>query len=272
MTIEKQPPVAKRLRTERTHHGDTVVDEYAWLAEKESADTLGYLQAENAFTDAATAHLSGLRETLFNEIKSRTQETDLSVPARKGGYWYYTRTETGKQYGIQCRRAVLPDEVDPPATGDGRPLAGEEILLDGNVLAGDSEFFALGTFDVSPDGTRLAYSTDFAGDERFVLRVKDLATGETLADEIDGTFYGSAWSADGSTLFYLTVDEAWRPYRVWRHAVGTPGTEDQIVYEEADERFWVGVDLTRSERFILIDAGSKITSEYAGRRRRFGAR
>ncbi|HLL65143.1 MAG TPA: S9 family peptidase [Micromonosporaceae bacterium] len=253
--------MAKRLPTERTHHGDTVVDDYAWLQDKDDPATIDYLKAENAYTEAATGHLAALRETLFEEIKSKTQETDLSVPFRKGGFWYYSRTEEGKQYGIQCRRAVGPDEVDPPATGDGRPLDGEEILLDGNALAGDSEFFALGTFDVSPDGRRLAYSTDFAGDERFVLRIKDLTTGETLPDEVKDTFYGSAWSADGSTLFYLTVDEAWRPNRVWRHAVGTPSTEDQVVYEETDERFWVGVDLTRSERFILIEAGSKITSE-----------
>ncbi|HZN72461.1 MAG TPA: S9 family peptidase, partial [Micromonosporaceae bacterium] len=119
----------------------------------------------------------------------------------------------------------------------------------------------LGTFDVTPDGRRLAYSTDFAGDERFTMRLKDLVTGETLPDEIPNVFYGSAWSADGSTLFYLTVDDAWRPHRVWRHTVGTPAADDVIVYEEPDERFWVGVELTRSEKFILIDVHSKITSE-----------
>ncbi|GIJ52008.1 oligopeptidase B [Virgisporangium aliadipatigenens] len=257
----QQPPVAKTVPAERTHHGDTVVDEYAWLTDKEDPDTIAYLKAENEFTESATAHLAALRDTLFNEIKNRTQETDLSVPTRKGAHWYYTRTEEGKQYGIQCRRAVAPGETAPPATGEGAPLAGEEVLLDGNVLAGDSEFFALGTFDVSPDGTRLAYSTDFAGDERFTLRVKRLDTGEVLADEIPGVFYGSAWSTDGSTLFYLTVDDAWRPHKVWRHTVGTPSSEDVVVYEETDERFWVGVDLTRSEKFILIEAGSKITSE-----------
>ena len=135
------------------------------------------------------------------------------------------------------------------------------MLLDGNALAEGHEFFALGTFDVSPDGRRLAYSTDFAGDERYTLRVRDLDAGRDLDDEIPNTFYGSAWSADGSTLFYLTVDEAWRPHRVWRHVVGTPHDRDQIVYEESDERFWVGVELTRSEKFIVIDVHSKVTSE-----------
>jgi oligopeptidase B len=246
---------------ERQHHGDTVVDEYFWLSDREDPDTIGYLTAENTYTEAVTGHLAPLRETVFNEIKSRTQETDLSVPARKGGHWYYTRTVEGQQYGIHCRRAVRPGEVDPPATGDGQPMVDEEILLDGNALAEGHEFFALGTFDISPDGRWLAYSTDFAGDERFTLRVKDLSTGEVLADEVPNTFYGSAWSADASALFYLTVDDAWRPYRVWRHAMGSAASTDQIVYEEPDERFWVGVELTRSERFILIDISSKVTSE-----------
>ncbi|MFV2022652.1 S9 family peptidase [Micromonospora sp. LOL_023] len=255
------PPAAKRVPTERTHHGDTVVDEYAWLAVKDDPDTIAYLQAENAYTEGATAHLAALRETLFDETKRRTQETDLSVPTRKGGYWYYTRTVEGRQYGIQCRRQVRPDETDPPATTDGTPPDGEEILLDGNALAEGHDFFALGTFDVSADGRWLAYSTDFSGDERFTLRIKDLATGEVLPDEVPSTFYGTAWSADGSALFYLTVDDAWRPYRVWRHQVGTAAADDVVVYQEDDERFWVGVELTRSERFILIDAHSKTTSE-----------
>ena len=254
-------PIARRVPTERTHHGDTVIDEYAWLAAKDDPETIAYLKAENAYTEHRTAGLAGLRETLFTETKTRTQETDLSVPTRKGGYWYYTRTVEGQQYGIHCRRAVRDGETDPPMPADGAPLEGEEILLDGNALAEGHDFFALGTFDVSPDGRWLAYSTDFSGDERFTLRVKDLRTGEVLADEVPGTFYGTAWSADGSTLFYLTVDEAWRPYRVWRHTVGTPASQDQLVYEERDERFWVGVGLTRSERFIVIDAHSKITSE-----------
>ena len=254
-------PVAKRVPTERTHHGDTFIDEYAWLAHKDDPETIAHLTAENAYTEASTAHLAALRETLFTETKQRTQETDLSVPARKGDCWYYVRTVEGQQYGIRCRRAVRDGETDPPMPADGAPLDGEEILLDSNVVAEGHDFFALGTFDVSPDGRWLAYSTDFAGDERFTLRVKDLQTGEVLPDEVPDTFYGSAWSADGSTLFYLTVDDAWRPNRVWRHVVGTPASEDVVVYEEPDERFWVGVELTRSEKFILIDIHSKMTSE-----------
>src|SRR5215467_9833066 len=214
MTTNASAPVAKRVPTTRTHHGFTVTDDYAWLADKKDPDTVAYLTAENEYAESRTAHLAGLRETLFQEIKTRTQETDLSVPTRKGGYWYYTRTVEGKQYGIHCRRAVAPNETAPPSTSDGSPLPGEEILLDENLEAGGSDFFALGTFDVSPDGSLLAYSVDLEGDERFTLRVKDLRTGSLLPDTKERIGYGSAWSADGSTVFYLIVDEMWRPHQV----------------------------------------------------------
>ncbi len=254
-------PAAPRIPAERIHHGDVVTDEYAWLADKENPRTIAFLEAENAYTEAMTARQQALRGTIFDEIKARTRETDLSVPARKGGWWYYSRTVAGQQYSLHCRRSVRPGEVRPPMTEDGGPLDGEDVLLDGNELAAGSQFFSLGTFDVSPDGRLLAYSTDFTGDERFTMRVRDLVSGETAADEIPGTFYGSAWSADGSTLFYVTVDDAWRPYRVWRHLIGTPAHDDVLVFEEPDERFWVSVGLTRSEQFLVISSSSKLTSE-----------
>ncbi|SIN29565.1 oligopeptidase B [Micromonospora cremea] len=261
VTTETAPPTAKRVPAERTHHGDTVVDEYAWLAAKDDPETIAYLTAENAYTEERTAHLAALRADLYEEIRQRTRETDLTVPTRKGGHWYYTRTVEGQQYGVHCRRAVRDSETDPPVSADGAPLDGEEVLLDGNLLAEGHDFFSLGAFDVSPDGRWLAYSTDFSGDERFTLRVKDLTTGELLPDEIPGTFYGTAWSTDASVLFYVTVDDAWRPNRVWRHTVGSAAADDVVVQQEDDERFWVGVELTRSEKFILIDIHSKITSE-----------
>jgi oligopeptidase B len=254
-------PVARRNPTERTHHGDTFTDDYAWLADKDSPETIAYLEAENAYTEAVTAGQAALREAIFGEIKARTQETDLSVPTRKGNWWYYARTMAGKQYAVHCRREVRPGDSSPPMTLDGAPLDGEEVLLDGNELAGDGEFFSLGMLATSPDGRLLAYSTDFAGSERFTVRIKDLATGTVLPDEIPDTFYGCAWSLDGSALFYLTVDDAWRPYRVSRHLVGSPAADDVIVFEEPDERFWVGVGLTRSERYVQISVGSKLTSE-----------
>src|SRR5215470_13055112 len=173
------PPVAPRIRTERTYHGDTVIDDYAWLADKDNPETIAYLEAENAYTDAMTAGQAGLRETIFGEIKGRTKETDLSVPARKGNWWYYTRTVEGKQYPLNCRSAALPGQPAPPSVDGDGPLPGEEVLLDCNELAADAAFFSLGAFSVSPDGRRLAYSTDFAGAERYTLRVKDLETGET---------------------------------------------------------------------------------------------
>ncbi len=260
-TERTEAPAAKRIPAERTHHSDTFVDEYAWLADKENPDTIAFLEAENAYTEAMTAGQAGLRETIFGEIKGRTKETDLSVPSRKRGWWYYARTVQGQQYAVHCRRAARGDDERPPMTQDGSPLDGEEILLDGNELAGDKPYLSLGEFSVSPDGTRLAYSTDYAGDERYTLRVKDLVTGEIAADEIPDTYYGSAWSRDGSALFYVTVDDAWRPYRIWRHLIGTPVAQDTMVFEETDERFFAGVWLTRSERYLVISTSSKLTSE-----------
>ncbi len=256
------PPVAKQVPFERVHHGDTVIDNYAWLADPKDPETIGYLEAENAYTSAMTAGLEDLRTAIFGEIKARTQETDLSVPVRKGGWWRYARTVEGQQYAIHCRRRVLDGETAPPLPEDGKPLDGEEVLLDGNELAAGAGFFSLGVLSVSPDQALLAYSTDFSGDERFTLRVKDLASGRTLPDEIPDTFYGCAWSLDGTALFYVTVDEAWRPYRVWRHLVGTPASADVLVFEEADERFWVGVGLSRSERYLYIRTASVLTSEW----------
>jgi oligopeptidase B len=259
--LSEEPPTAKQVPSERTYHGDTVIDEYAWLADKDDPDTIAYLKAENAYTEAATAGLAPLRDQIFAEIKARTQESDLSVPVRKGGWWHYSRTVEGQQYAVYCRREVRTGEVIPPVSADGQPLPGEEVLLDGNELAAGHDFFDLGAFRASPDQRWLAYSTDFTGNERFTLRIKDLATGDLLPDEIPDTYAGCAWSLDGSTVFYVTVDAAWRPYRVWRHRIGTPASQDAIVFEEADERFHVYVSLTRSERFLVIRSASELTSE-----------
>jgi oligopeptidase B len=259
-TVATDPPAARRVPSERTFHGDTFVDDYAWLGDKDDPATIAFLTAQNAYTDAMTAGQAGLREAIFGEIKARTQETDLTVPSRRGGWWYYTRTVEGKQYSVHCRRAVRPEDPGPPMT-EGEPLDGEQVILDGNELAGDAAFFSLGAFSVSPDGRLLAYSTDFAGSERFTLRIKNLETGQTAPDEIPDTFYGAAWSADGSALFYLTVDNAWRPYRVWRHLTGMPAADDVLVFEEPDERFRVGIRLSRSERYLILTADSTLTSE-----------
>ncbi|MGH2929422.1 MAG: oligopeptidase B, partial [Solirubrobacteraceae bacterium] len=251
------PPIAKQVPTERTHHGDTVIDPYAWLADPKNPEVIAYLEEENRYTDARTAGLGGLRSAVFDEIKARTKETDLSVPVRKGNWWRYSRTVEGQQYSIACRRLVRDGEVMPPMPEEGKPLDGEEVLLDGNELAAGASFFSLGALAVSPDGKRLAYSTDFSGDERYTLRVKDLSSGEVLPDEVPNTHYGAAWSLDGSVLFYVTVDDAWRPCRVWRHVIGTPTADDTLVFEESDEKFWLGVGTSRDDRWLIIHTSSK---------------
>ncbi|ROS73401.1 S9 family peptidase [Cellulomonas sp. PhB143] len=255
------PPVADRRPTARSHHGHEVTDPYEWLREKESPDVVAHLEAENAYTEQETAHLAGLRATIFDEIKARTQETDLSVPVRDGAWWYYARTVEGQQYAIRAR-APLGGEPDvPPVLVPGEPVPGEQVLLDENLAAQGHEFFSLGSFDVSADGTRLAYAVDTVGDERYLLRVRDLTTGEDLPDEVPGTAPGATFSPDGRYVLYPTVDESWRPDKVWRHEVGTPAADDVTVFTEPDDRYWVGVGLSRSRRFLQIELGSKITSE-----------
>jgi oligopeptidase B len=224
---------------------------------------ISYLEAENAYTEAQTAHLSELSDAIFGEIKARTKETDLSVPtytSHPGGdaYWYYVRTVEGSEYPIYCRvvandRATLPDPE--------HEISGEEILLDGNREAEGHEFFALGALSVSLDGRLLAYSIDLTGAERFTIMIKDLVSGELLADQIDDTAYGVAW-AKNSHLFYTRADEAWRPYVILRHRLGDDPSQDAEVLTESDERYWLSVDASRDDRWIIIGAGSKITSEF----------
>ncbi len=261
---EQQPPIAPRVPTERTHHGDTVVDDYEWLRDKESPETTAYLEAENAWTERRTAHLAGLRDTIFEEIRSRTQETDLSVPYRMGDWWYYGRSHEDKQYGASCRCPVSgPDDWTPPKLDADVEIPGEQVLLDADELAEGHEFFSLGGVSVTPDGHLLAYSTDTVGDERFLLRVKDLRTGELLPDEVPNVLGGGTWDRHGTTLFYSTVDASWRPDKVWRHVLGTPVEDDVVVHHELDEKFWSGVGRTRSDRFLVRASGSKTTTEYA---------
>ena len=255
------PPTAERRPIVRSHHGDDFVDDYEWLRDKEDPATLAYLEAENAYTDATTAHLEPLRQQIFDEIKARTLETDLSVPVRRGAWWYYARTVEGQQYAIRCRCPIDDaDDWHPPLLEAGAEIAGEEVLLDSNVEAAGHEFFSLGAFSISDDESLLAWSVDTQGDERYTIRVKDLRTGEVLPDEITATSGGATWSAGGTHLFYTTVDDAWRPHRVWRHRLGSTG-DDTLVLEEPDERYFIGVGRTQSERFLVIGLSSKVTSE-----------
>lgn len=255
-------PRAQNRPIERTHHGDTVLDPYEWLREKESPEVIEHLEAENAFTEQETAHLADLRARIFQEIKSRTLETDLSVPSRAGDWWYYGRSVEGQQYGIQCRVPVAAsDDWTPPVLPESGAAPGEQIILDANIEAEGHEFFSLGSFDVADDGSRLLYGVDVEGDERYTVRVRDLATGEDLDDELTGTAGGAEFSPDGTAIVYTTVDDTWRPDTVHLHRIGAAQTDDVVLFHEPDERFWVGAGFTRSRALLMIDAGSSVTSE-----------
>ncbi|QNI08687.1 S9 family peptidase [Mycobacterium kubicae] len=261
MTQSVTPPVAKRVETRREHHGDVFIDPYEWLRDKESPEVIAYLEAENDYVEHNTAHLAPLRQQIFDEIKARTKETDLSVPTRRGDWWYYARTFEGKQYGVHCRCPVTdPADWNPPRFDQDTEIPGEQVLLDENEEAADHEFFALGAASVSLDGNLLAFSVDVIGDERYTLRFKDLRTGELYPDQIVGIGAGATWAADNRTVYYITVDAAWRPDTVWRYRLGAADSAEQV-YHEADERFWLGVGRTRSNAYVIIAAGSSITSE-----------
>jgi oligopeptidase B len=253
---------------ERRAHGDVFVDDYEWLRDKDDPAVIDHLEAENAWAQAQTAHLAELRQTIFDEIKARTQETDLSVPSRLRGHWYYSRSFEGKEYGASCRVPVTdPDSWAPPRPAEGltpdQPaLPDEEVLLDLNQLAEGHDFFSLGGSTVSPDEQLLAYATDVVGDERYTIQVKDLRTGELLSDRITGVLGGGTWDRAGEHLYYTTVDESWRADKIWRHRLGTEQADDVLVFHEEDARFWVGVGRTRSDRFLMIASASKLTSEF----------
>ena len=257
-----QSPVAKQVPFERTHHGDTFVDNYEWMRDKESPEVIAHLEAENAWTQSQTAGLEGLRESIFTEIKTRIKETDMSVPSRRGQYWYFSRTKAGLDYGISVRVPIAnADDWTPPEVG-ADPLPGEEVVFDSNVAAEGQEFFSLGTFSLTDDGRYLLYGVDTSGDERYTLRLRDLSTGEDLADTVDGTFSGASIDPAGRFVFYTTVDDAWRPEKVWRHTVGSDSSNDVCIFHEPDERFFVGSGFSRSGKYMFVVTGSKTTTGF----------
>lgn len=226
-----------------------VDDPYAWLRDKSDPATLEYLSAENSHADAWFAERDGDVELIFSEIKARVKEDDSSYPVRHGNWWYTSRTETGKSYAIHTRGVSADDTFG-------------QLLLDENIEAAGGDYFSLSAFDVSHDGDLLAWSSDTDGSEMYTIRIRDIATGADLPDVITETTWGGvAWSNDNSTLFYVKPDDAMRPYQVWRHTLGAPVSDDVLVLEETDERFFVGVASSRSGEWIIIESGSKTSSE-----------
>jgi oligopeptidase B len=258
-----RPPIAPKVRTETTLHGVTLSDDYRWLRDKEKPEVTAYLEAENAYAETAMAPLGGLREQLYQEMLSHVKQTDVSVPFRDGDFWYYTRTEEGRQYAIHCRKPVKPSlaageqsESEPDRSTD--PV--EQVLLDGNQLAEGHAFFAIGATDITDDGRWLAYTTDTTGFRQYTLSIKDLLTGETLPEIVERV--GSVvWAADHQTLFYTVEDEEQkRQFQLYRATRGQL-KQSVLVFEDDDERFNLGAGRTRDGRYIIMEAASHITSE-----------
>ena len=249
--IVTEPPIAKILPVVDSMFGQVRTDNYNWLRDDDRSDPemLDYLKAENEYVDAVLYPTKELQEQLYQEMKSRIKETDLSVPARKGDYYYYSRTEEGEQYKIYCRKQGSLD-------------ADEEIILDVNQLAEGKDFMSVGARVVSPNGKLLAFSTDEKGNERYTLRIKNLETGDMYQDRIENSTTDVVWAADNQTLFYTTPDDAWRPYKLWRHKLGDDPTNDPVIYQEDDESFWMGVEATKDEKYVLLALESQTSSEY----------
>jgi len=241
------PPVAKKVPKTTEINGRELVDNYFWLRDKQNPDVAAYLQAENVYTDAVMKPTEGLQKKLYDEMLSRIKETDVEVPYKEGNYFYYTRTEAGKQYSIYCRKKGALD-------------APEELLLDVNELAKGQKFMSVAALAVSDDGNFLAYTTDNVGFRQYTLAVKDLRSGNLLADHAERV--GSvAWANDNKTIFYTVEDPTTkRQFQLYRHTAGTNGS-DKLIYEEKDERFNVETAKTRSKAYIFLIAGSHTTTE-----------
>ncbi|HXO97952.1 MAG TPA: S9 family peptidase, partial [Chthoniobacterales bacterium] len=242
------PPQAPQHPHPISQQGQTRVDPFFWLRDKKNPETIKYLEGENRYTDLMLKPVQGLREKLYREMRGRIQETDLSVPYRIDDYYYYARSEAGKQYEIFCRKK---GDLNAP----------EEVLLDENVLAQGLKYCSVGVLSVSPNHRLLAYSVDTDGGEVFTLRVKNLETGEMLPDTITGTSYSFAWAADSRSFFYDVLDSAKRPYKAMRHVLGSNVPSDSIVLQEPDERFELSIEKSRSRQFIFFEVESKLATE-----------
>lgn len=243
-----KPPIAKKHPKTDVVHGETLVDDYFWLREKSNPEVAAYLEAENAYTDSVMKGSEPLQEKLYQEMLGRIKQTDLSVPQKDGEYWYYSRTEEGKQYPIYCRKK-------------GTLSAPEQVTLDLNELGKGLKYISLGDYDVSDDGNLLAFTLDKTGFRQYTMQVKDLRTGALFPESIEKVT-SVTWAADNKTLFYAIEDEAKRPYRLYRHTLSSDPKADALVFEEKDERFNVGAGRTRSKAFLVMESSSHTTSEY----------
>ncbi|TLP74468.1 S9 family peptidase [Nesterenkonia sphaerica] len=255
------PPLAKKIPTQRTRHGDTFCDPYEWMRDKDDPQVLEHLAAENAYTEAVAAEQEPLRSAIYAEIKRRTVETDLSVPARRGSWWYFLRTIEGEQHPVFCRVPASAEASSlsawtPPEVTAGETLPGEETYFNTNAEASAHPFYSLGGMAVSEDGTLLAYVEDTSGDEHFTLRLRNLQTGQALPESVENVHYGVHLSPDGKRAYYLTADAAWRPHRLWQHTVGTPATQDRLLLEITDVTQWLGAGLSADRRQLVIESGN----------------
>ena len=250
-TTEKtQIPEAKILPHELTIHGDTRIDNYYWMNERDSPEVLNYLNEENAYTKEKMAHTESFQKSLFEEMKSRIKEMDQSVPYKENGYYYVTRYEEGKEYPVYTRKKNNLN-------------AEEEVLIDVNVLAENHEFYQVASTECSDNNEVLAYSFDDESRRLWKIHFKNLLTGELYEDELSNTDGGIAWAADNKTLFYAKKDTIdLRPGQIWRHTLGTPQTEDVLIYEERDSTFYTGIYKSKSRKFLIIGSTSTLTSEY----------
>jgi oligopeptidase B len=248
ISAEPAPPMAKIVPKVDTMFGVTMIDNYSWLREKANPEVIDYLKAENAYTDSMTAGIKDLQEQLYKEIIGRIKETDMSLPVKRDDYYYYSRDEKGKQYKIYCRKK-------------GSLEAAEEIYLDVNALGEGKSYVGVSGLTVSPNHELLAYALDTLGNEIHTIHVKNMATGETYADAIPNADGGLAWASDNKTVFYTTLDDILRPWQVWRHIVGTDPGADVKVFEEPDQRFFVSISRSKSDKFIFMSIGSQVTSE-----------
>jgi len=242
------PPVAKVIPKIDTVNGYVRTDNYFWLRNRDNPEVISYLEGENKYTAAVMKHTEPLQAKLYKEMLGRIKETDLSVPEKIDDYYYYTRTEEGKQYSIYCRKKGSMD-------------ASEEILLDANVLGAGKPYFRIGAYKPSPNHQLVAYSTDTLGSETYTIQVKDLATGQLLKDEVPNTATSLEWINDNQTIFYTTLDEAKRPFKLFRHTLGDNPQNDPLIYHEKDEAFFLELSKTRSKEYLLMNLGSNTTSE-----------